>query len=263
MRPREVADGVMVSTSRLMQTNSTLLIGGGEVLLVDPAWMPDELEELAVFVKAEGLRVISGFATHAHHDHLLWYPEFGDVPRWASAATATTAARERSTLQRELDGFPSELIELMGTVAALPDGATGLPWGSMPRDLECELITHDAHAPGHTALWLPQTRVLIAGDMLSDVELPLPFDPDDVASYLEGLDRLAAVAARAEVVIPGHGSVGTDPLARLDADRRYLGEVLRRGRSDDPRQANPGMREAHERIVSLVRGRANRAEPIS
>lgn len=261
MRPREVADGVLVSTSRLMQTNSTLLLGGDEVMLVDPAWLPDELEGLAAFVKAKGLRVISGFATHAHHDHLLWHPEFGDVPRWASSATADAAVHDRESLVGELKGVSPVLLELMGRVTALPVGSRRLPAESVPRGLEIELITHNAHAPGHTALWLPQARVLIAGDMLSDVELPLPFDPDDVAAYLDGLDRLTAVAARAEVVIPGHGSVGVDASARLDADRRYLDQVLRFGRSDDPRQANPGMHETHERIVSMLRGRPDGAEP--
>jgi len=47
--------------------------------------------------------------------------------------------------------------------------------------------------PGHTALSLPPLRVLIAGDMLSDVELPLPFYLDDLPAYIDALDQSGTV----------------------------------------------------------------------
>jgi glyoxylase-like metal-dependent hydrolase (beta-lactamase superfamily II) len=231
-----------------MLTTSTVLVGGGEAFLVDPAWMPDELAALAAFVGE--LRVVGGFATHAHHDHLLWHPGFGDAPRWASARTAELARSERSELVDSLGGFPPALVELMGRVHAVADG---IPESA---GFEIELVVHDGHAPGHTALWLPRQRVLVAGDMLSDVELPLPFDPDDVPAYLAALDVLAPYAARTGVVVPGHGHAGTDATARLDADRRYLEDVLARGSSDDPRRANAGMDAEYRRLVTLVRGGA-------
>ncbi|PRZ02739.1 hypothetical protein BCE75_11710 [Isoptericola sp. CG 20/1183] len=88
------------------------------------------------------------------------------------------------------------------------------------------VVEHDGHAPGHAALWLPDTGVLLAGDMLSDVEPPLPFDEitgrTDVASYRAGLDRLAPYVARAAVLVPGHGTVTTEPLRRLEKDLRLL-----------------------------------------
>ncbi|MDL9977763.1 MBL fold metallo-hydrolase [Microbacterium sp. ASV49] len=136
--------------------------------------------------------------------------------------------------------------KLMGRVDAVGDR---IPESA---GFEIELVVHDGHAPGHTALWLSEHRVLIAGDMLSDVELPLPFWPDDLPSYLAALDILAPYAARAALVIPGHGHVGTDALARLDADRRYLDEVIGRGSSDDARRANPGMDAEYRHLQELV-----------
>ncbi|WP_262927662.1 MBL fold metallo-hydrolase [Microbacterium sp. NIBRBAC000506063] len=115
-------------------------------------------------------------------------------------------------------------------------------------------MVHDGHAPGHAALWLPRQRVLLAGDMLSDIELPLPFWPDDLPAYIAALDALAPYAAKAAVVVPGHGTIGTDAAARLDADRRYIDEVVRTGESDDPRRANPGMDEEYAHLQRLVRG---------
>ncbi|MDT0156213.1 MBL fold metallo-hydrolase [Microbacterium sp. ARD32] len=251
-RLREVTPGVLVATSRRMSTNSTLLVGGSDALLIDPAWMPDELDALAGAIRRRSLRVIGGFATHAHQDHLLWHPGFGAAPRWASARTAALAASEREALIQFLgDDFPEALVELMGRVRSVD---TGVPSESTPTGIEIELIIHDGHAPGHTALWLPAQRVLIAGDMLSDVELPLPFHPDDLPAYVHALDRLAPYVAQAEVIIPGHGNVGADAPARLEADRRYIDDMTVRGESSDSRIHNPGMFEEHAHMQELARG---------
>jgi len=246
----EVAHGVFVATSRKMSTNSTILSGQGDALLIDPAWLPDELEGLAGSIRERRLTVVGGFATHAHQDHLLWHPGFGDSPRWASAMTAELAEIERSSLVELLGEFPEDLVNLMGRVLAVDDH---IPADSVPDGFDVEIISHNGHAPGHTALWLPRQRVLIAGDMLSDVELPLPFYPDDLHSYMDALDRLSPLIAKAELVIPGHGTVGRNPAARLDADRHYIEEMTSRGESDDLRLKNAGMAEAHAHMQRLLR----------
>ena len=49
----EIAPGVLVVTSRRMSTTSTVIVGrAGDALLVDPAWMPDELESLSAAASA-------------------------------------------------------------------------------------------------------------------------------------------------------------------------------------------------------------------
>jgi glyoxylase-like metal-dependent hydrolase (beta-lactamase superfamily II) len=243
----EVADGVLVVTSRRDLTTSTLVVHGSDVLLVDPAWDPDELDGLAELVRARGWRVAAGVATHAHHDHLLWHPGFGAAPRFASRRTCELAGQHREELVANLgDGWPAELEPLVGRVEPA-DGAV------VPFPEPVELVEHDGHAPGHTAVWLPERRVLLAGDMLSDVELPLPLWPDDLPAYLVGLDRLAPYVERARVLVPGHGHPTADPTARLEADRRYLDDLRRTGGSDDPRRHNPGMAEVHEAVARLVR----------
>ncbi|MBB5641132.1 MBL fold metallo-hydrolase [Cryobacterium roopkundense] len=233
-----------------MSTNSMILSGQGDALLIDPGWLPDELDALAASIRERGLTVVGGFATHAHHDHLLWHPGFGDSPRWASAKTAELADVERSALVELLGEFPEYLVNLMGRVRAVEDH---IPAGSIPDGFDVELISHNGHAPGHTALWLPRQRVLIAGDILSDVELPLPFYPDDLPSYLDALDQLSPFIDKAKLVIPGHGTVGHDPAARLEADRRYIEEMTSRGESVDLRCRNVGMAEAHAHMQLLLR----------
>jgi len=248
----EVADGVLVATSAVMSTTSTVLVAGDEALLIDPCWLPSELDGLADALDARTLTVVGGFATHAHHDHLLWHERFGTAPRWASRATASLARDERAVLLASLgETFPRLLADLMGRVEGVD---AVIPPESVPRGFAPELVVHDGHAPGHTAVWLPEQRVLVAGDMLSDHELPLPFWPDDLESYVAALDLLAPYAARAAVVIPGHGTPGGDALARLDADRRYLDDVVAGRVPADPRMAHAGMDEEYEHLKRMVAG---------
>jgi glyoxylase-like metal-dependent hydrolase (beta-lactamase superfamily II) len=239
-----VSDGevrVGVSTSRLERTTSTVVIAGSSALLIDPCWEPDELAWIADDLAASGISVTAGFATHAHHDHLLWHPLLGAAPRWASAETARYAATNRTTLLAALGpAWPRKLGALVGNVTAI-DGPV-LPWDVTRVDV----ITHDAHAKGHAALWIPAALTLIAGDMLSDVELPL-LEDSSPAEYAGGLAALRPYAAAAEVVIPGHGAPGVGAAAsgRWAADNRYLTALIARTEQRDPRLGLPGMQEAH------------------
>ncbi|MDO8362410.1 MAG: MBL fold metallo-hydrolase [Actinomycetota bacterium] len=248
----EVAPGVFVTTSSKYDTSSIIVRSGSHVLLVDPAWTTDELDGLERWLHAHECTVTTGFVTHAHHDHMLWHPGFGTAPRWASPTTTHKAAEWRAELEAALDAYPPEWPHPFDGIRALDSATIPLPFGDGGGQESIELVVHDGHAPGHTALLLADRGVLLAGDMLSDIELPLPFNPDDLPVYLDALDRLAPVVRRAGVLVPGHGHATNRPLARLDADRRYLDDVLAGRDPDDPRRALKGMDEAHAKIVQMA-----------
>jgi glyoxylase-like metal-dependent hydrolase (beta-lactamase superfamily II) len=148
------------------------------------------------------------------------------------------------------------VLALLGRVRGLTPGADRLPdsGGVLP---DVEVVEHAAHAPGHAALWLPGPRVLLAGDLLSDVEVPLPFDEvtggGDLAGYRAGLETLASYVARAAVLVPGHGVPTRSPGRRLDADLRYLDAVEAGRTPDDPRLADLAVAAEHARTVARVR----------
>jgi glyoxylase-like metal-dependent hydrolase (beta-lactamase superfamily II) len=195
--------------------------------------------------------VAAGFATHAHHDHVLWHPELGGPPRWASQSVARQAAANRADFIAALGPhLPAAIADLVGKLAMV-DGDR-LPWDFV----DIELITHDAHAPGHTALWLPESRVLVAGDMLSDVELPL-LEESSLADYDNGLNALQPYALLAREVVPGHGhpAIGRRAAtARWTADRRYLDALIDGSGPADDRISQPGMRKAHRDNASRAQG---------
>ncbi len=220
----QVADGVWVRQSEWVWTNSIVVRGEDGLVVIDPGIEGAELDRLADEVGRLGIPVVAGLSTHPHWDHLLWHPGFGEVPRYASAACAQVAGeareRARAAVAEETSGVPLELVALVTPLPA--DG------GPVPG----ELIEHRAHAVGHLAVLLSDRGVLLAGDMLSDVLIPL-FDPrqdDQVSAYETALDRLGEAAEQVEVVVPGHGAVarGPEAAARLAADRAYI-QALRRG----------------------------------
>jgi glyoxylase-like metal-dependent hydrolase (beta-lactamase superfamily II) len=220
----QVADGVWVRQSEWVWSNTIVVRGQDGLILVDPGIDGADLDQLADDLDRLGLPVVAGFSTHPHWDHLLWHPRFGDVPRYATAAGAQTAsdARERAQAMaaESTSGVPVELIAL---VTALPaDG------GPVPG----EIVEHQAHAIGHAAVLLADRGVLLAGDMLSDVLIPLldPRRPGQVDAYETALDRLGEAARHVDVVVPGHGTVaeGAEVEARLAADHAYI-DALRRG----------------------------------
>src|SRR6476659_2302430 len=220
----QVADGVWVRQSEWVWSNAVVVRGDEGLVLVDPGIAGSDLEELADDVQGLGIPVVAGFSTHLHWDHLLWHSRFGDVPRYAASASADAAGAVRARAQEMAAGSASGIpLELIGLLTPLPaDG------GPVPG----EIIEHEAHAIGHAAILLADRGVLIAGDMLSDVLIPLldARRPGQVSAYERALDRLGEAARYVDVVVPGHGAVAEGPevAARLAADHAYI-DALRRG----------------------------------
>jgi glyoxylase-like metal-dependent hydrolase (beta-lactamase superfamily II) len=227
----QVADGVWVRQSAWVWSNAVVVRGEDGLILVDPGIDGSELDQVADDVEGLGIPVVAGFSTHPHFDHLLWHARFGDVPRYATAAGATFAHETRelqhAAAEESASGIPLELIALVTPLPA--DG------GPVPG----EILEHRAHAVGHAAVLLADRGVLLVGDMLSDVLIPILDDrqTDQVGAFETALDRLGEAARHVDVLVPGHGAVaeGQEVPARVAADRAYI-DALRRGEEPvDPR----------------------------
>jgi glyoxylase-like metal-dependent hydrolase (beta-lactamase superfamily II) len=246
----EAAPGVWVATSRRYATTTTVLLdGAGGAVVVDPAWDPDELAAIPADLAILGVRCVAGIATHEHYDHVMWHPDLGDVPRWSTEGTVQHLSHERDRLLAPLAEYLTpDLISIAGRLDAL--AGERLPWAGP----DARVIVHDAHAPAHLALLVEAEGVLVAGDMLSDVELPMPADDDETLdTYLEGLERLRDAVSAARLLIPGHGTPTGDPMTRFDADRRYLDDLLSGRPPADPRIDDPENAALHTANVDRAR----------
>jgi hydroxyacylglutathione hydrolase len=249
----EVAPGVFVATARPYTTTTTVVAGAdGGCLVIDPAVTVAELDAFGRWLSSRGLRPVAGWATHPHWDHLLWAAALGDVPRYATPRAVATAARELSGLINAVgESAPGHDLTLFAQVE--PVVGDTIDWPG-PR---ATVLAHDAHAPGHGAVFLPGTGVLIAGDMCSDIEIPLldTGAADPFGDYRHGLGLLASVPG-VNVIVPGHGHVGdrAEFRRRVAADFAYLDAVEAGTDPADPRLSTDWLKSEHARQLILACG---------
>jgi glyoxylase-like metal-dependent hydrolase (beta-lactamase superfamily II) len=223
---------VIVVTSRAYATAAVLVRGGNEAFLIDSPVFPDELEVLAAVAAQAEFPIVGLLATHADWDHLLGPYAFPEAPLGAAESTAARLIAEPGAAQRELRAFDEELYVTRPRPLSLP-GAQQLPVPGRVDVGSNELELHPAE--GHTldgmALWAPWAGVLVAGDYLSPVEIPMLSESGSASAYLATLARLEPLVEAAEHVVPGHGGPidGTRAAAILREDRAYLEALLERG----------------------------------
>ena len=86
-----------------------------------------------------------------------------------------------------------------------------------------------AHTPGDLVVWLPDARVLFAGDLLIEDGVAMVVDGSS-SGLLAGLDRLEALKPRA--VMPGHGRIPAEPLELIRSTRCETLTLRAKMRSD-------------------------------
>jgi glyoxylase-like metal-dependent hydrolase (beta-lactamase superfamily II) len=263
---RQIAEGVLIHQSEFIQSNAVVVHGRAGVLLIDPGITGSEMVAIADDLRELGQPVVAGFSTHPHWDHLLWHAKLGEAPRYGTARGAATVrdrlsdagAKARVAALIPPDIAEQVPLDLLGLITGLPAETTQVPWDG-PR---VRIIEHQAHAPGHAALLIEERGVLVAGDMLSDVLIPmldLNDTTDPIEDYLAALRLLEGVAGDVDVLVPGHGSIGgADQVrARIDQDRAYVHALRDGGVPDDPR-IGPSAKHGWEWVSDVHAGQLQR-----
>ncbi|TMQ51571.1 MAG: MBL fold metallo-hydrolase [Candidatus Eisenbacteria bacterium] len=252
----DLGGGIRVRQSVAYAMNSVLLLHPEHAIVVDPGVLPSELDDLKHAVDEIHPAQVTLFLTHAHWDHVLgrpWWPKarivahdrFGAEVRRGRERTLSEAARVAAAHGEEWSaGFePFVPHEPMSGMRFAKLG----PWRVVWRDAF-------GHCDSQLNLHLPESRTLIAGDMLSDIEIPWLNRPP--AAYRATLDALVPLAANGaiETLIPGHGAIARGAEAvrkRIGRDLEYL-DALESGVAD-ARREGLSLEQAQEKlgVVSL------------
>ncbi|MGI9097947.1 MAG: MBL fold metallo-hydrolase [Solirubrobacteraceae bacterium] len=246
---------VLVVTSRVWQTTCTIVRNGEECFVVDSPVFPDELEVLPAVLEHASFPFTGLLATHGDWDHLLGRLAFPTASLGVAETTAARLASEPGVAAREMRAFDDEHYLdrptplSLGQVQALP-----VPGHCEIGDDEIELHPADGHTADGMAGWVGWARVLVCGDYLSPVEIPMISAGGSRDAYLATLRRLEPLVDAAAYVVPGHGEVleGARAAAILREDVNYLAKLPD---AELPMaRRSPAQRAIHAENVERVRG---------
>lgn len=188
---------------------NTILLGSEDFFVVDPGGPEQEtLKEEIEAREQRGHELKGVLLTHHHQDHLEGYHQVGggNLPLFCHSATSELLP----------PGFPVPTLLEDGQLIRLGPGYT------------IEVVFTPGHAPGHIALFIPEEKALIAGDMISSLSsVVIPEDTGNLADYLDSLKRLRELEAN--LVIPGHGppfGKDSDPFGTALAHRKKREEQV-------------------------------------
>ncbi len=262
MRALALHADVIVFISQFWQTTCTAVRSGEEGFVIDSPVYPQELEALPGVLEQAGFPVSGLLSTHADWDHLLGRLAFPQASLGCCETTARRLQAEPGAAQRELRQFDEEHYVERARPLALA-GVQELPTPgrlSLGQHHELELHPTGGHTADGMAVLLPWASVLVCGDYVSPVEIPMISEGGSLDAYLATLERLRPIVEGVETIVPGHGSPceRTEALRLLEEDVRYLGELRRAGAAAAlPRRRVTGeQKRIHRENVGRVLGGA-------
>jgi glyoxylase-like metal-dependent hydrolase (beta-lactamase superfamily II) len=250
---------VVVITSQVWQTTCVAVRSGDEGFVIDSPVLPEELEVLPAMLEQAQFPVSALLATHGDWDHLLGRSAFPELSLGVAESTATRLAREPGAAQRELRDFDDEWHIVRPRPLSIPTPQ------ALPVPGKCGIGQHDLElhpAEGHTvdgmAIVVPWAQVLVVGDYLSPVEIPMISPGGSIDAYAATLERLEPLVSDARMVVPGHGAVQPrdQALAILEADRAYLEDLRQRGAEAELPEGrrSPSQQRVHAENVERLDG---------
>jgi glyoxylase-like metal-dependent hydrolase (beta-lactamase superfamily II) len=234
------------SANRNFISNAAFVVTRDGVLVVDALGSP----VLAVELLAEIRRITPApvrylVVTHYHADHIYGLQAFKD-------AGATVIAHKDGRLYLNSDTAELRLKASREELAPAVDAGTRLVpadrWIDQRTTLQLGGIDFvlqpagPAHTPEDLVVWVPQLRLLVAGDLVFRGRVPFVGQADS-GRWITALDTLLAFDA--SVIVPGHGPVSQSARSDLELTRDYLA-YLRQTMGEAARNMDP-FEEAYAR----------------
>lgn len=225
---REVGPRVFAYVQATGETgisNAGLIVGADGATAVDALMVPSMTRRLVAAIRRTTRKKIGALVnTHHHLDHT-------GGNRFFQGATIVASEKCREALapgfppvpllQRFMPRFAAEFPKLKVVLPAvtfqdhmvLHDG---------DREIQLWHPGFAAHTIGDAVAYLPEERILFAGDIAFHYVTPLAFQ-GHVGNWIKAADRL--LRYEADVIVPGHGPIGTKK--DLKHMRAYLAIVRR------------------------------------
>ena len=222
--PEALSITVITSVDDQFWTNSVIIEGKHEVMLVDAQLTKPNAERVLQEIKKTHKPLSIIFITHEHADHFLGLEVFKEAyPKVRVIATSVVVERIGHIYQERLDKWQ----QLLGTGAATHvvaidrfDGPVITFEGSQIAVIKS--IQGDTNE--NTMLWIPGQRTLIAGDVVFNGMHVYTAETDSKArgNWLNSLETVRNL--HPSIVVPGHSTGGAplDARSAVDFTENYL-----------------------------------------
>ncbi len=216
---------VTVFESALFRTTSTVVITEDLILVVDPNWLPQEVEEIKRFVAINRKKQpVYSLFTHSDYDHIIGYRAFPEARVIASEAFENNPEKEKSLegilqfddeyyIKRNYKiEYPKVDIIINEDGQKLKIGHTTLTFYLAP-----------GHNPDGIFTIIEPLNIWIAGDYLSNEEFPYIYFSTD--AYEETLKKVDFILKNHDIkmLIPGHGDIA---MSHKEIQKRKIENLL-------------------------------------
>ncbi|MGZ3258408.1 MAG: MBL fold metallo-hydrolase [Croceibacterium sp.] len=214
---------VLRNSAGSLYSNTTLIEGEHDAVLVDPPFTKADAHRVVAMVLDSGKHLTAVFVTHDHPDHYFSMDVIADAfPDAPIVAHPTVVADIWRSLPFKVKRWSPML------------GPNGPAHPSAPAAMTSDTILLEGHAlkvlgpmqGDHmhaTALWVPDIRALIAGDLVYN-QMFLWFGehlPQDIAAWDKSLAQFEAL--KPEIVVAGHAKPGLpNDASGIAFSRKYI-----------------------------------------
>lgn len=221
---------LIILESALYRTTTTVIIGADHLLLVDPNWLPTEID----FIKNTVAHYENGRAcylafTHSDYDHIIGAGAFPKYSTIASRDFVDSPTKEKTISL--IHDFDDKHYVNRDYPITYPN--IDLAIERYPREIKLgsdNYTIYKAHGHNHDGIIIynQEKQILIVGDYLSNIEFPFIYY--SYRSYLETLKRLENLILSQTIncLIVGHGDHSYDQEEmerRLTSSYAYLEEL--------------------------------------
>ena len=204
-------------------SNAGFVVTSAGVVVIDALGSPALAERLVAEIKKITPQKITHVVlTHYHADHVYGLQVFEKLGARIIAHQAGREYLYADTARLRLEQSRKDLAPWIDEQTHL---AAATEWIAARRELtvgDTRLVIQPvgpAHTPEDLAVYLPDKKVLYAGDLVFRSRIPFVGQADS-RNWIKSLDKLLAFDAA--VVVPGHGPASTEARKDMQLTRDYL-----------------------------------------
>jgi glyoxylase-like metal-dependent hydrolase (beta-lactamase superfamily II) len=210
-------------TNQNFISNAGFVITPTSVVVIDALGSPRLAERLTAEIqKLTALPISDVILTHYHADHVYGLSHFKAMGARITAHATAKEYLQSDTARLRLEASRIDLAPWIDDKTQLIEADT---WIAGPTSLKIGgwvfELNHvgPSHTPEDLTVYVPEEKVLFAGDLFFNGRLPFVGKANS-SQWILSLDQMLKHGALA--VVPGHGAVSTNPKEDIGMTRDYL-----------------------------------------